>query len=174
VGPSTSRNKLATLTFSDFSLSDARLIRVEASRFKTPEEATTKGYTRAQMSSACPVPSADAPGKSVRLVLKMALDGYSGEQVEAAERYFSIESEIEYLFVSEQSGYIEDTHVRTLIHLFIAQAHPMQMEKMRRMAQEMGFNGVSPVLGFEGNESELLIEEALPQATKKAKRRKPS
>jgi hypothetical protein len=174
VGPSTNRSKLATLTFSDFSLSDARLIRVEASRFKAPEEATTKGYTRSQVTWLFPVSVAGTVGKSVRLILKMTLDGYSGEQVEDAGPYFSIETEIEYLFVSKESGDIEENHIRKLIHLFIAQAHPMQMEKMRRMAQEMGFNGVSPVLGLEGTENELRIEDASPPTTKKAKSRKSS
>jgi hypothetical protein len=138
---------VATLKISDFVLEDTRLIEISAKRLLAPSDMTEKSWTRAQLDGHCPLPTRDAPGEYAGLTLKMSLEGFLDESDAEEKKSFHVETEAQYLFKSRTPGYVSADEAEGLITLFIAQSFPLQMDKMRRIAQDMGFDGASPQLG---------------------------
>lgn len=148
------RNAPATLSAGDFKFVDTRIISISAERYESPSE-DGSGTTIARMDGVCPLPSKEDQGDYVHLELTMELVGFQGQGRSDSDRSFSIETRAEYLFKSEKRGYFDDLDAGREIRTFIVQAFPLQMERMRRIAQDMGFTGVSPNLGIDFNSTDI-------------------
>lgn len=147
-------NAPATLSAGDFKLVDIQITSISAERYENPSE-DGSGTTVARMDGVCPLPSKKDQGKYVHLELKMELVGFQGQGRSDSDRSFSIETRAEYLFESKKRGYFDDLDAGREIRIFIVQAFPLQMERMRRIAQDMGFTGVSPNLGIDFNLTDI-------------------
>lgn len=165
------------LTILDFRLEGTRILGIDAKRLVAPDAVVSKkGSTRARLKALCS-PDADRPTDCIRLVLTMELEGFHGETIDAKHRSFFVTTEAEYQFTSK-AGCVEKEDVPNMIRLLIAQAFPLQMEKMRRIAHDMGFLGVDPRLGVELTIADVGLADASPLSEsvpkKQARVRKPT